>query len=225
MRGIINNIINFYQIQAEALNVLVINTQKALEQSDRERKANEQAQRVENFVRNLIMDLNSMFMKFYFFKDRKNKRYEPMTDRQANVIAEFAIFAKTLTKRVRPLLNRFQQDRNFEEKIDKEIRELETSVRRKLRKFDKALDETKAALPTRLIQFARNITGGFGNLFQARSFVAVANKRKSDKISKKPAQNQDIEESFSAQRPNTNDDRLENLFNSLNIKSVTHLKA
>jgi hypothetical protein len=225
MRGIINNIINFYQIQAEALNVLVINTQKALEQSDRERKANEQAQRVENFVRNLIMDLNSMFMKFYFFKDRKNKRYEPMTDRQANVIAEFAIFAKTLTKRVRPLLNRFQQDRNFEEKIDKEIKELETSVRRKLRKFDKALDETKAALPTRLIQFARNITGGFGNLFQARSFVAVANKRKSDKISKKPAQNQDIEESFSAQRPNTNDDRLENLFNSLNIKSVTHLKA
>jgi hypothetical protein len=196
MRGIINNIINFYQIQAEALNVLVINTQKALEQSDRERKANEQAQRVENFVRNLIMDLNSMFMKFYFFKDRKNKRYEPMTDRQANVIAEFAIFAKTLTKRVRPLLNRFQQDRNFEEKIDKEIRELETSVRRKLRKFDKALDETKAALPTRLIQFARNITGGFGNLFQARSFVAVVNRRKSDKISKKPAQNQDIEESF-----------------------------
>jgi hypothetical protein len=51
MSGIINNIINFYQMRAEAMDVLLANTQKALEQSENQRKADEQIQRMENFVK------------------------------------------------------------------------------------------------------------------------------------------------------------------------------
>jgi hypothetical protein len=236
MRGIINNIINFYQMQAKDLDLLVTNTQKALEQSEKERKANEQVQKLENFVKDLAMNLNNMLTKFHFLKERKDKRQEQLTEGQTKAISEFAIFVKTLTRNVSSLLKHFQAGDTFEEKIDKEIKKLEANVGRKLKEFDQALDESKASLTARLIQFARNITGVVGNLFQACSFVPpVANRRKSAKTSKKPAKAQDIEEDFSARSPNTNGDKLENLFNGLNIKSVendeekseylTHLKV
>ncbi len=220
MRGIINNIINFYQIQAEALNVLVTNAQKALEQSERERKANDQAQRVENFIRNLIMDLNSMFTRFYFFKDRKNRRQGPMTDRQANVMAEFVIFVKTLTKNVCSLLNRFQQGQTFEEKVDKEMRELEASVSQKLREFDKALDETSDTLTIRSVKFVRNITSGFAKLVRMqRIFLHKANSSEGDKSLPKSTAN--TKEDSPAQIRDGGDNHLKNLFNHSSIKSVT----
>ena len=53
MRGIINKIITFYSIQAEALSILITNTQKALKQSEKERKADEQIQRVMKNVQNV----------------------------------------------------------------------------------------------------------------------------------------------------------------------------
>jgi hypothetical protein len=223
MIGIVRNIIDFYQIQAEALNVLVTNTQKVLEQSGKERKADKQMQRLENFIKDLAMNLNNMLTKFHFFKERKDRRQEQLTKGQTKAITEFAIFVKALTRNVSSLLKRFKAGETFEKKIDKEIKELEASVVRKLKEFDKALDESKATLVTRLIQ-------------KTRSFVlAVASRRKSAKTSKKPAKDQNIEENFSARSPNTNDDKLENLFDDLNIKSVenderkseylTHLKV
>jgi len=99
MRGIINNIINFYEMQAKALSVLVANTQKALEQSENQRKADEQIQRVENFVRDLTMDLNNMLAKFYWLKERKKRRYEEMTSEQINAMVNFAHFVKSLTEK------------------------------------------------------------------------------------------------------------------------------
>lgn len=139
MRGIINNIINFYQMQAEALGVLLANTQKAIDQSEKERNADEQIQRVESFVKDLTMNLNNMLTKFYFLKDRKNRKQEQMTDSQVKATTEFAIFVKTLTENVRSLLRRFQDGQGFEEKIDEEIRGLETCAGKKLKEFDKAL--------------------------------------------------------------------------------------
>ena len=207
MRGIINNIINFYEMQAKALNVLLANTQKALEQSEKERKANEQAQRVENFVKELTMDLNNMLTKFYFLKDRKNRRQEQMTDRQAKAMAEFAIFVKTLTNNVCSLLKRFQEGQTFEEKIDKEIKELEAGIGQKLREFDKALDETNDTLTIRLIKFVQNITGSFARLIQVqRIFPAMANRRKPDKLLKKSTQN--IKEDSPARIQDTSDNEL-----------------
>jgi hypothetical protein len=65
-----------------------------------------------------------------------------MTDRQVKAITEFVIFVRTLTENVRSLLKRFQDGHTFEEKIDEEIRGLETCVGQRLKEFDKALDET-----------------------------------------------------------------------------------
>ena len=182
MRGIINNIINFYDTETKVLNVLVANTQKALEQSENQGKANEQIQRVENFVKDLTVDLNNMLMRFCFLKDRKDRKHEQMTDRQVKAVTVFAVFVKTLAEKVCSLLKRFQAGQTFEEKIDKEIRELETGVRRRLREFDKALDETNIALTIRLIRFARNIAGSFadqlGNLFGRLSIKSVKSDEK-----------------------------------------------
>ena len=185
MRGIINNIINFYEMQAKALGVLVANTQKALEQSENQRKANEQIQRVENFVKDLTMDLNNMLAKFYFLKDHKNRKQKQMADSQVKAVTEFAVFVKTLTKKVGSLLNRLGESRTFEEKIDKEIRELDAGIGQKLKEFDKALEETSSTLTIYPIKFVRNIAGSFanqlGNLFGRSSIKSVKSDEKSSK--------------------------------------------
>jgi O6-methylguanine-DNA--protein-cysteine methyltransferase len=216
MRAIINNIINSYQIQSEAWSVLVANTQKALEQSEKERKANEQIQRVEHFMKDLIMNLNNMLTKFQFLKEHKNRKQEQLTDSQIKDIAEFANFVKTLTKNVCSLLNRFQQGRTFEEKVDKEIRELEASIGWKLKEFDKALEETKTTLTNRIIRFVQNIPWGLATPFKGRSIILEANLRKPDKPPKKPLQ--ETRENSPERLQDVYDSELENLVNSSNIK-------
>lgn len=234
MKGIINNIITFYSVQAKALSILIANTQKALEQSEKERKANEQIQRVENFVKDLTMNLNSMLTRFYYLKERKNRKQEQMTDSQAKAVAEFAIFVKTLTKNVCSLLKRFQKSQTFEEKIDKKIRELEVEVGQKLGEFDKALDETTSTLTIRLIKLAQNIIGSFTNLLQVRNIVlAIINRRKLDKSLKKSIPN--TKEDSQVVISHLYDSQLENLFDGLRISSanrnkdnskyMTHLKV
>jgi hypothetical protein len=218
MWGIINNIINSYNMQAKALSVLVTNTQKALEQSEKERKANEQIQRVENFVKDLTMNLNNMLAKFHFLKDRKNRKQEQMTDSQVKAVTEFAIFVKTLTKKVCSLLNRLQENQTFEEKIDKEIRELETGIGQKLKEFDKALEETSEALTIRIVKHAGNIISGFVRILRIRNVVlAIANRRKLDRPLKESSQNI---ENYQVEIPNPCDSQLENLFNGLSINST-----
>jgi len=219
MRGIINNIINFYQMQAEALTILLANTQKALEQSEKETKADEQAKRIENFVKDLTMNLNNMLTKFYFLKERKNRRQQQLTDRQASAMTEFAVFVKTLTGNVSSLLNRFQESQTFEEKINKEIKELEASIGQKLQEFDKALEETTNASTGYLINFAQSITSSFAKLPQVRNIVlAVANRGKLNKLPKKSPQN--VKEDSHARIENTGDDQLEKIFNCSVIKLV-----
>ncbi len=215
MRGIINNIINFYDTETKILDVLITNTQKALEQSEKERKADEQSRRLENLVR----DLNNMLTRFYFFNDRKNKRQEQMTDRQVKSITEFAIFVKTLTKKVCSLLNRLQQGQTFEEKIDEEIRELEASVRRRLKEFDAALDETSGTLTIRLINFTRDIASSFTKLIPVqRIYLTMTNSRKSyNPLGKSP---QNTKEDSLARPQDSGDNELETLFNYSGIKSV-----
>jgi hypothetical protein len=204
-------------MQAKTLNVLLANTQKALERSEKERKANEQIQRIEGFVKGLIMNLNNMLTRFYFFKDRKNRRQEQMTDKQVKAITEFTVFVKALTKNVCSLLKRFQESQSFEEKIDKEIMELEAGIGQRLKEFDKALDETNGSLTTRLIKFAQNITGSFVKVLQVRSSVlTVAGGRRTDKLLKKPTQN--IKEDSQARIQDTGDGQLENVFNCSSIR-------
>ena len=187
MKGIIDNIITSYDMQVKALGILVANTQKALEQSEKEGKANEKVQKVENFVRNLIMNLNNMLAKFYFLRERKNRKQEQMTDKQVKAITGFVIVVETLTENVRSLLRRFQDGQTFEEKIDEEIRGLETCVGQKLKEFDKTLDETNGTLTIHPVKFAHNIAGSFaeqlGNLFgRSRGKTVKSDEKKSESL-------------------------------------------
>ena len=206
-------------MQAKTLGVLVANTQNALEKSEKERKANEQIQRVENFVKDLTMNLNNMLAKLYWLKEQKKRQHKEMTPDQLNTMADFARWVKYLTQKVGSVLEYFQKSPAFAEKVDRDIKELEAHIKDQLKKFNEILEETPDTLTTRLIKFARNITGDIGELLQIRDFVlTVANRRKPDELSKKSVQ--DIGKNFLSQIPNTNDDKLENLFNSSNIKSL-----
>ena len=187
MQGIIDNIINSYDTQAEVLGVLVANTQKALDESENEGNADEQVEKVENFVRSLVMNLNNMLTKFYFLRDRKNRKQEQMTDRQVKATTEFVIFVGSLTGKVRSLLRRFQDGHTFEEKIDEEIKGLETCVGQKLKEFDKALDETDGTLTIHPIKVTRNTAGSFakqlGNLFdRPRGKTGKSNEKSSKQL-------------------------------------------
>jgi hypothetical protein len=149
MWGIIKNIINSYDMQTEALSVLVANTQKALEQSEKERKANEQMQRVENFVKDLTMNLNNMLTRFYWLKERKKRRHEEITSDQVNAMVEFAHWVKSLIKKVQHVLEYFRKSPTLEEKADKDIKELEAHIKAQLKKFNEILDETPDTLAIR----------------------------------------------------------------------------
>ena len=108
-----------------------------------------------------------------------------MADSQVKAVTEFTVFVKTLTKKVCSLLNRLGESRTFEEKIDKEIRELDAGIGQKLKEFDKALDETTSTLTIRPVKLVRNIAGSFadqlGNLFGRSSIKSVKSDEKSSK--------------------------------------------
>jgi len=170
MKAIINNIIDFYYIQAENLNVLLSITQRTLDESKKERKTNEQIQRVENFVKDLTMDLNNMLAKFYFLKDRKSRTQEQLTDRQVKAITEFTVFVKTLTKNVCSLLKRFQAGQSFEEKLDREIEEIKAYVKQRLKECDEALSGTSGTLKYRFCKYVSNKVTSIKKFLRGKSF-------------------------------------------------------
>lgn len=185
MGAIIRNVITFYEMRAEALSVLVANSQKALRESelDKKRKADEQAEKLENFVKDLSIDVNNMLTRFWFQKEHKQRKNEPMTDDETRALADFVSFVKTLTKSVRSLLRRFQKGsgRPFEEKLDKEIEEIETDVKRRLKEFDEVLEETlteeSGTLKKRLSEYVGNMVGGAAKAFKGSIFGAAKLKR------------------------------------------------
>jgi len=141
MKGLIDKVITCYEMRANAMGILVANTQEALEQlaPEGEKIANKQAERLDNFVKNLTTDLNNMLTRFYFHKELKR-----MTNPQTRALADFANFTKTLAKDVRLLLSRLQKahSQTFEKKFDKEVKQMETYIKARLKGFDKALEKT-----------------------------------------------------------------------------------
>jgi len=114
-----------------------------------------------------------------------------MTDRQVKAITGFVIFVETLTENVRSLLRRFQDGHTFEEKIDEEIRRLETCVGQRLKEFDRTLDETNPRFclrqKTRGIKVARDVAGSFaeqlGNLFgRSRGKTVKSDEKRSESL-------------------------------------------
>ncbi len=142
-----------------------------------------------------------------------------MTDRQMKTLSEVTNFVKTLAKKVYSLLNRIQKNQTFEEKIDKEIRELEAGVERRLKEFDAVLDETKGTLTIRLINFAKNIT----KLIKVQEiFLRMANRRKSGRRLEESIQT--IKEDLPAETQNRGDNQLENILNGFRVNSTNSNK-
>jgi hypothetical protein len=55
MKGIINNIMIFYEMRAEALGILVTNTQEALKELGRKSEVERRAKKLEDFAKDLIV--------------------------------------------------------------------------------------------------------------------------------------------------------------------------
>jgi len=177
MTGTINNIINFYQMQAETLGVLVANTQKALEQSEKERKADRQMQRVENFVKEWTMDLNNMLTRFYWLRERKGRQGKEITSDQANAMVEFALWVKSLIKTVQPVLEYFRKSPTFAERVDRDIKELEVHIKAQLKKFNEIIDETPDTLTIRLNKYAKTLSERVWKIFTNGGFSILKSKQ------------------------------------------------
>jgi hypothetical protein len=152
-------------MEAEAWSILLDNTQRALEQAEKKGKADEQAQKVESLVTSLAMDLNDLLTRFYFIKVRQRTSGEQMTDDRRKAAVECAAFVKSCAQSLSLMLSRLGETPTFEEEIDREIRELEASVRRRAREFDEILDGTKPSLTRRMVRLARNMAAGFSGGF------------------------------------------------------------
>jgi len=158
-------------MRAKALSVFVANTQKILKESERKGKADDQAEKMENFVKNLTMEVNNMLARFYF-----QKEHEQMTDDQRKALVDFVNFVKTLIKSVQSLLRRYQKSQTFEEKLDKEIKELEDHVKQKLKEFDEALSETSDTLTNHLSKYVCDIAAGIRGRLKALALVCQRRK-------------------------------------------------
>ncbi len=160
MKDVIHNIITFYEMRAQTLGVLVANTQRVLEEfgPDTETKANEQREKLQNFVKVLTIDVNDMLTRFWFRKERKQINHEQMTDAEVKNLADFANFAETLAKDIRSLLIHFEDVRGqqFEEGFDKEVKQMETYVKKKLKEFEKTLTMREDNLKSRFSNYVYN---------------------------------------------------------------------
>jgi len=143
MKGLIDNVITVYEMRAEEMGILVANTQKALGQfaPDGSKTTSEQIERLDNRVKDLTREVSDMLTRFWFVKERKQKKNESMTRDQIKSLVDFATFAKTFAKDVRALLNSFEKKRGqtFEKEFDKEVKRMETYVKDRLKQFDKTL--------------------------------------------------------------------------------------
>jgi len=221
MKGIINNIINFYDTETKTLDVLITNTQKALDESEKERKANEQAERVENFVKDLTMELKDMVTKFYWLKERKNRQHKEMTRDQVNALADFANFVKSLTKKVGFVLEYFQKSSTFAEKVDRDIKELEAHIKAQLKRFDEILEGTPDTLVTRLSKHADTLSRAVWKFFTDSGFSILRSKQVTH--AKQPEElPYNNKEEISTPIASSPDEHAENIIYSLSGTSAKH---
>jgi hypothetical protein len=179
MKGIIDNIITFYEMRAEAMGTLVANTQKAIEEfaPDRERMDSEQEEKLNNFVKDLTGDVADMLTRFRFQKERKLRNNEQMSDDEVRKLADFTNFVKTLTEDLRSLLTHFQESpsQTFEQEFDKEVKQMEVYVQNRLKEFDEVLEDALAGrgrmFIKRLIKRLGNIVRGVAKPFRGERLV------------------------------------------------------
>jgi DNA-binding transcriptional regulator GbsR (MarR family) len=222
MGGIIDKIIRFYQMRSEALGIVVGDTGKALREAEREKKDNEETEKLKSFAKNMTCDVNNMLKRFYFRKERKKKRCQRLSDEEVTAMADFVNFTKVLAVSVSSLLNRLRKNETFEEKLDEELKQLETHVKKRIKEFDEVLEDALSGrgrmFIKRLAKHAGNIISGFVRILRIRDVaLAIAKRKKLDRPLKESSQNI---ENYQVETSNLFDSQLENLCNGLNINSV-----
>ena len=184
MRDVIHNIITFYEMRANALGVLVANTQKALKEfaPDKKEIANEQVKKLDNFVDGLTTELRDMLARFWFLKEREQRNHLRMTDDQVKKLTDFCNFVKGVTEDVHSLLTRFQEGpgQTFEQEFDKEVEQIQAYIKNRLKVFDEVLTETNNAWKKRVGKSVSNVLGRIrkplkGRLFSGALNINVAN--------------------------------------------------
>ena len=114
-------------------------------------------------MKDLTTDLNNMLTRFHFHKDCKQ-----MTNAQTRALVDFAAFVKTLAKQACSLLKRSKKSQTFEEKVDKEMKELEIQVKMRLKEYDEALRGTSNTLKDRLNKYISNKVESIKKFFRAK---------------------------------------------------------
>lgn len=157
MNGIIDNITTSHCVQARILGISIANAQKAFEVADAKREADEQATRIEDSVKRIVTDLDTMITRFYFLKEHKH-----MTDYQTKATVNFVSYVKDLTRNVHSLLCRFQkvEGKTFEENLDREIERIEAQVKQRLKEFEEILSGTHQTFRYRLSKYVSSRVAG-----------------------------------------------------------------
>lgn len=147
MINVISRIISSYQMRAYAMSILLANTQKALQEfAPREEVIiDAQQEKLNTFVRSLTTAISDRLTRFWFLKERKQRKGEAMTDEEITRLSDFANFVKTLTGDVRSLatLSAGSGEQTFEQEFEKELKRMEAYVKKRLKDFDVALDRTQ----------------------------------------------------------------------------------
>jgi len=121
----------------------------------------EQAKKLEYLLKNLTLDVNGVLTRFWFQKERHDRKNESMSDEQVKTLANFAGFTKTLTENVRSLQKQLDgiNGRTFEQKLDQEIEQIERGAKKKLKEFDAALKKTRPGLGNTLKKRLKQYAG------------------------------------------------------------------
>jgi DNA anti-recombination protein RmuC len=127
-----------------------------------------------------------MLTRFWFQKERKLRNNEQMSDDEGRNLADFTNFVKTLTEDLRSLLSRFQSaPGRIGEEFDKEIEQMEISVKNRLKEFDEVLNGTNKTLRSRLGESVGNVISRIGMLSHERLFSGALNINVADSDSEK----------------------------------------
>jgi len=147
------------------MSILLANTQKALQElAPREEVIiDAQQEKLNSFVRSLTTAVRDTLTRFWFLKERKQRKGEAMTDEEITRLSDFANFVKTLTEDVRSLATRStgSGQQSFEQEFEKELQKIGTYVRKRLKEFDVALDRKNDTFKSRLTKSARGVLGHF----------------------------------------------------------------
>lgn len=176
MIDVIDRIINFSQMQAAVMSILMTNTQKVLHEFApyEEYMAGPQDERLNKFSKSVTTATSDMLTRFWFQIERKQREHKPMSDNEIENIKGFVSFVSTLTENMRSLPNHLQSidNRTFQAEFDEKLQEVEAYTKKRLQEFDEALEGTDKGLKSRFGKSVRSVLKRVAKPFVRGEFLA-----------------------------------------------------